>query len=372
MDHRPAPRILFVLNRVLGWKTYADAVARVVAERGTLDAQILFLEPGLLQRALVKHHRSGGLRAVLKRLDPITAYQGAFGRLVRRRIREHRPDLVHFAPHWPAASVLSLPRPVRFTAALDSTRPSMARALGDPGLWSARDREREAGLARRAVRLFPWSRWTAASLSADYGVDPTRMRVIPPSIHAAPETQGRGTRRSSGDGPLRILFVGNDFSRKGGDRLLRWVRDRLPGVCELHIASSDPRAAIRQPGVICHGAVPNHRLREALMPRMDVLCHPTRSDMSAYVVVEAASAGLPCVASAIGGIPDLVEHGRTGFLVAPDDEEGFVGALGRLAASRPLLDAMGAAARDHARRFDARANYGEMLDELVALAAGRV
>ena len=365
---RQAPKLLLVLNRVLGWKTYADNLARVVGARGDVDAEILFIRPDLLQRAFVKHHRVTGVRRLLKRVDPITAYRGVLGRAIRSRIGEHRPSLIHFAPHWPAASALSLPRPVPFTVALDSTCPGMERALSDPGVWSARDRDREAELARRAERLYPWSRWAAGSLAEDYGIDGARMRVIPPSI----EMVGHA-REIGGGGPLKVLFVGNDFLRKGGDRLHRWVRDRLAGSCELHIASNDPRAAIREQNVVWHGGVPNLRLRTELMPRMDVLCHPTRSDMSAYVVVEAAAAGLPCVASAVGGIPDLVEHGRTGFLVAPDDDEGFVAAIRDLAASRAMLDRMSEAARDHARRrFDAHANYGGMLDELVALASARV
>ena len=366
--HRPTPRILFVLNRVLGWKTYADNLARVVAERHDVDAAVLLVQPNPLHKVLTRHHRTVGLHRMIRRIDPISAYRGVFGRSIRRRIREVLPDLVHFAAHWPAASVLSLPSPVPFTLALDSTRPNMDRALGDPAAWSAREHGREVALVRRAERLYPWSRWTADSLTADCGVDGARMRVIPPSIETLSEV-----RADRGGGPLRILFVGNDFRRKGGDRLHRWVRDQLSDSCELHIVSSDPHAVVGERNVVCHGGVPNLRLRAELMPRMDVLCHPTRSDMSAYVVVEAAAAGLPCVASAIGGIPDLVDQGRTGFLIAPDDEEGFVAALRGLAAARDRLNEMSRAARDHARRsFDAHANYGSMIDELVTLASTRV
>ena len=361
------PKLLFVLNRVLGWRTYADALAGVVSARADIDAEILFLRPDRVQRLVTKRHRPDGPRRVLRRVDPISWYRGPAGRRIRTRIMGTKPEVVHFAGHWTAGAMASLPWEVPYTASLDCTCRAMDRALGEPGVWTARDFEREAELCRGAARLYPWSEWVAHSLTSDYGVAAERMRIVPPAI-AMPAH----VRHGGGEGPLRILFVGNDFLRKGGDRLLGWVHDRLAGRCELHIASSDPRAQLALPGVVSHGAVPNRTLREELMPQMDVLCHPTRSDMSAYVVVEAAAAGLPCVASAVGGIPDLVDDGRTGFLLAPDDDDGFVAALEALAGSRERLDEMGRAARDLAEsRFDARAVHDELIDELASLAAER-
>ena len=361
-------KVLFVLHRVLGWKTYADNVARVAGGRRDIRAEVLLVEPTLPLRVLMRHHRTEGIRRLVSRVDPITAYRGVFGRAIRRRIEECRPSLVHFASHWVGASALGLPCPVPFTVALDSTFPGMRGAPGGASRWSARDCQREAALVRRAERLFPWSGWAAKPLADDYGIDRSRIQVIPPST----EILG-AVRRPERGGPFRILFAGNDFLRKGGDRLHRWVRDRLPDDCELHIASIDSRAAVKGRNVVWHGGVPNLRLRTDLMPRMDVLCHPTRSDMSAYVVVEAAMAGLPCVVSAVGGIPDLVEHGRTGLLVEPNDDDGFIEALRGLASSRGRLERMSRAAREHAERsFDAEVNYGAMIDQLVALAEARV
>lgn len=368
MSTPPPPKLLFVLNRVLGWRTHADAVAGVVAARPDVEADILFLRPGPSQRLLVRgHHPAPGPGGLLRRIDPISWHRGPAGRPIRERIRAFEPDVVHFAGPWPGGAMGALSADLPYTLALDATVPGVARVLGEPRLWGARAVEREAALARGAARLYPWSDWAAGSLASDYGVSEDRIRVMPPAVPLAARAREPGAA-----GPLKILFAGHDFARKGGDRLLGWATDRLAGRCELHIASTDARAQVARPGVVAHGAVPDRTLREELMPQMDVLCHPTRADVSAHVVVEAAAAGLACVASAVGGVPDLVEHGRTGFLVEPDDDEGFVAALEALIASPERVDEMGTAALSRAEeRFDARTVYDGLIDELAALAAER-
>jgi glycosyltransferase involved in cell wall biosynthesis len=106
-----------------------------------------------------------------------------------------------------------------------------------------------------------------------------------------------------------------------------------------------------------------------LLPQMDILCHPTQSDMSAYVIVEAAFAGLPVVASRIGGIPEMIVEGQTGWCIDPSDEDGFVSRLRDLASDRALMSETGERAGRHAEAsFNARANYGRLLDRLKALA----
>ena len=121
--------------------------------------------------------------------------------------------------------------------------------------------------------------------------------------------------------------------------------------------------------VVHHGRVDHAELIGKLMPSMDIFCLPTRSDMSPHVLVEAAAAGLPTVASDLGGIPDLVLDGRSGFLVPHHDDAAFVARLRQLIAAPELRRAMGAAAREHAlMSFDATRNYNAVIDDLVELA----
>ena len=63
------------------------------------------------------------------------------------------------------------------------------------------------------------------------------------------------------------------------------------------------------------------------------------------VLLEAMASGLPVVAARVGGVPDIVQHGRTGFIFEPEDLEGFAAALARLTKSSELRTKMGQRAR---------------------------
>ncbi len=69
---------------------------------------------------------------------------------------------------------------------------------------------------------------------------------------------------------------------------------------------------------------------EDILPGFDVFCLPSLNEGMGRVIVEAMAAGLPVVASEVGGIPDLVEDGRTGFLCGPGDLAGISEAIARL------------------------------------------
>jgi glycosyltransferase involved in cell wall biosynthesis len=91
----------------------------------------------------------------------------------------------------------------------------------------------------------------------------------------------------------------------------------------------------------------------ALLPGLDLVAHPASREGLGLALLEAASAGVPVVACAVGGVPDVVVSGETGALVARDDAAAFRQALRTLLASPAERARLGAAARRHAeRRFD--------------------
>jgi glycosyltransferase involved in cell wall biosynthesis len=83
------------------------------------------------------------------------------------------------------------------------------------------------------------------------------------------------------------------------------------------------------------------------------------------VVPEAMAAGLPIVTTAVGGLPGVVDHGETGFVV-PVDEPQFAAALAKLEADRDAARAMGKRAREVAL---ARYSYDRMVDAYLELYA---
>jgi glycosyltransferase involved in cell wall biosynthesis len=99
----------------------------------------------------------------------------------------------------------------------------------------------------------------------------------------------------------------------------------------------------------------------------DALVLPSRTEGIPAVVIEAGLAGLPVVASAVGGIPEVVVDGETGALVTPGDEVGLAEAITRALAHAGTL---GPAGRERCRRrFEltpVAAAWGALLDEMVA------
>jgi N-acetyl-alpha-D-glucosaminyl L-malate synthase BshA len=108
----------------------------------------------------------------------------------------------------------------------------------------------------------------------------------------------------------------------------------------------------------------NQDCMEELLPLADVFLLPSSSESFGLVALEAMSAEVPVVASNAGGLPEVVEHGTTGFLHDPGHIAGFVSSVLRLLQNEPLRRAMGRRARREARtRFD----VDEMVSRYVAV-----
>ena len=111
-------------------------------------------------------------------------------------------------------------------------------------------RRKQIDAAERAlwstVSLFtPWSDWAAGGLRAK-GVSDERIMVLPPGVDLdlfKPPATGRLVT----EGPLRLLFVGGDFERKGGPLLLDALRGPIAGRCELDVVTRDD--VCEEPGV---------------------------------------------------------------------------------------------------------------------------
>ncbi len=82
-----------------------------------------------------------------------------------------------------------------------------------------------------------------------------------------------------------------------------------------------------------------------ILNTLDIFVLPSKSEAMPLSLLEAMACGLPVVASAVGGIPEMVENGQTGMLVPPKDETALVAALERLIANEKERTAMGIAAR---------------------------
>lgn len=90
----------------------------------------------------------------------------------------------------------------------------------------------------------------------------------------------------------------------------------------------------------------------ALLPEADAFALPTRSEGLGTSVLDAMAAGVPVVASAVGGVPEIVRHEESGLLVPPGDPAALAVALGRLLDDRALARRLAAGGRERVREFD--------------------
>lgn len=295
---------------------------------------------------------------------------------VLARLREGPLDAVLFHTQVTALCAAPIMRRIPAVVSLDATPLNMDtvgagydhRPDGDD-LLARLKRGWNAAVLRAARAVVGHSEWVRRSVIDDYGVDPARVVVIPPGADL--EALRPGPERPEDGGPLRLLFVGGDFARKGGPDLLAAVR-RLSPRCELDVVTRDP-------SVVCEAGVRVHRgltagdpRLVALFQRADALVLPTRGDCTPFVVLEGMAAGLPVVATRVGAIPEQVVHGETGLLVPPGDVGALAEALGALLASPARRRAMGRAGRARAEAlFDAARNYPRLLALLKTCAAGQ-
>ncbi|HHX68285.1 MAG TPA: glycosyltransferase family 4 protein [Gallicola sp.] len=78
-------------------------------------------------------------------------------------------------------------------------------------------------------------------------------------------------------------------------------------------------------------------------------------------MMEAMAAGLPCIASRVRGNIDLIENGKGGFLLKPDDVDGFAGAINKLACDKDLRNSMGIINQETVKKFDVENVKKEMM-----------
>lgn len=182
-------------------------------------------------------------------------------------------------------------------------------------------RERELALADLVVTN---SRFSARTFIEE-GVPAERVISIPLGGPPPPPTPGPGP----GAGPLRVLFAGALALHKGIHVLLRaWSGRAASSRAGLTLAGSlaVPRQLLDRPGVEWRGPVGHGELLD-LMGRSDLLVLPSLADGYGVVVAEALGRGTPVLTTTHVGAADLIDEGRTGWVVPAGDVEALAARL---------------------------------------------
>lgn len=196
-----------------------------------------------------------------------------------------------------------------------------------PGYWArtwngreAMGREHEA--LTRSYRVFCASNWAADGLARAYPEHRRKLVMAPfPENMPTPEADAveRAIAGRSAE-EFRLLFIGVDWMRKGGDRALELVQAlRARGVpAMLNVVGCVPFGAkpppfVRQLGFIDKSSREGLGALRAELLAAHFLVLPSRAEAMGIALVEAHAHGVPTIASDVGGITSVVERGVNGF-----------------------------------------------------------
>jgi glycosyltransferase involved in cell wall biosynthesis len=375
-DADTRPRIGFVLEHSLGHITHADNLRAALADQDAIAADIYDVpwETAGLPARIPGFNSNWTVRSGIRAW-----------RSIRRMQRDRPLDALFVHTQVPAVLSSGWFRSIPAVVSLDAT-PLQYDSLGasyDHGVGPAPLERLKWRAARasldRAAHIVTWSQWAKDGVTDGYGIPAPKVTVIPPGVR--PELWSPPCRTDRRNDQVRILFVGGDLERKGGEVLLAaFARTRAalaarPGGeaidARLDLVTKTPVPDI--PGVqVHHGLGPNSRALIELYNGADVFCLPTFGDCLPMVLSEAGAAGLALVSTAVAGIPEIVDDGVTGLLVPTGDIEALEVALTRLAEQPELRRRLGAAAAARvATRYDAPANCAELVDLLVRVSRRR-
>ncbi|HEV3478319.1 MAG TPA: glycosyltransferase family 4 protein [Gaiellaceae bacterium] len=342
---RPRLLVLVTLAEVGGAQAYVASLLPTLV-RG-FQVTVAAYGPGPLREAAA----AAGARFVPLRhvRRPISPWRDLAGILeLVRLLRRERPDIVHansskagvlgrlaavltrvpiriFTVHGWAFSAHSGAASHVYRAADRLMRPLTTATI------CVSERERARGLEARTC-------------------DPERTVVIPNAVDVA-----RLPRASHDDTRASIVSVGRLAPPKDFRTLVRALALLPPGAVDALLVGDGPdRAELEAEiarldlGERVELAGERHDVPE-LLSRANLFVLSSLSEGLPVSVLEAMAAGLPVVGSSVGGVPELVGDGETGFLVEPGNPDELAAAIGRLLADPELRRRMGEAGRERAR-----------------------
>lgn len=165
---------------------------------------------------------------------------------------------------------------------------------------------------------------------------------------------------------FKLVFVGNTSRRKGFD-LLPHIMNKLGRQYRLYFtAGLTNNLTKRIPNSECVGHLSEDELIN-LYRNCHVMLFPTRYEGFGYSVAEAMSCGLPVVTSDCSSMPELIDHGKGGFLCPVDEVDAFVAAIKNLSENETLRKEMGKYNRIKAENYFSVTRMGKEYKNLFEL-----
>jgi len=260
---------------------------------------------------------------------------------------------------------------------MEPLRPWKANQLGSGYLLSSWIEKTGVETADRVIAVSAQMR---EDILRHFAVDPDRVVVIHNGID--PDRFRRVERRDAldrrGVRPPYVLFVGRITDQKGIFHLLEAAR-KLPAGVQVVLCASAPdtpeieerlrRALTDHPNVLwISEMVPVDEVIQ-LYSHAAVFACPSIYEPFGLINLEAMACGTPVVASAVGGILEVVEDGRTGLLVPPGNADELATALRRVLDGRDLAARFGEAGR---RRVEERFSWASVAERTARVYADAI
>jgi D-inositol-3-phosphate glycosyltransferase len=281
--------------------------------------------------------------------------------------RHGEPDLLH-ANYW-LSGVAGHQLKHELDLPLVSTFHTLARVKVESGDDEPLERDlAEASVIGCADAICVSCTEEATQFRRLYGEPPGRLEIVAPGVeHALFGPGDRAMARYAlrlSEHPM-VLFVGRIQPLKGADVAVRALAALARRDCRLVIVGgasgrdggrelANLKALAASLGVaerVSFVPPQPHHLLSTWYRAADVVLVPSRSESFGLVALEAAACGVPVVASAVGGLLTLVDHGRTGFLVEGRDPQAYAGHIDDLLANPRLAAAIGRRAARRAGQY---------------------
>jgi len=373
----------------------AGVIARESAEELARRHEVSFIHGGESD----SDHQEGALRVISLMLPPADEqglshlyWSPAIVRKLRQTLRSLNPDLIHFHiiqrrsfslaslllsrrrrafwtihDQWPLC-VRSVPQP----PSCEGMKRFCLFCTAWPGFSIVNKVIKETVFAASKLEVVVPSRWLGDLLRYSF-LGRKRVHLIYNGIDLDLFQPGERESGRPAASPPTILYVaGPNNPTKGIADLwpafLR-LRDRYPGL-RLRVVGDPPDGIAGEEGVEIAGRIPREAMPDEYR-RGDLFVLPTLSDNTPVTLMEAMACGLPAVATAVGGIPELMLPGVTGRLVPPGDIPALTAAMEGLLADPDARRRMGTAGRKVAETRFTRQRMVSELEDIYGVARGR-
>ena len=349
-------QILCIFSNILGNKNFSKLLVSVINDIDWLDVDYIFIE--------IDDYRKYPAPAWLRWSSTLETWW-----VIRKKVLVQVKSDYDFLFFQGYELTLAFQKIVKTKPAIlfMDTTPTLAQRLirqQDPSL-KTKLRSIAAVVLNQALfkKIFrhidiflPTSSWCADSLISDYSINTEKIHVVFPAVDL--NVWKPLSEKKQNEKPI-LLFVGNDFKRKGGEFLLELFEKHLKDNFTLRIVSNDPslkEMSLPQGIELICGLT--QKDLPCIYQSSDLFLFPSRRDQLGVVLIEAAASGLPIISTDVGGAKEIVRDNLNGYLMPYESKvEDWAQKIRSFSNDPALLEKLGVNARLFARQHFSQTEF---------------